>query len=707
MFNAKETRGHFEEGMGILLVTLGLLLGISLLTYSPNDPSLSSLSTERDVQNAVGTVGAYLSDLFLQGFGYAAFLFPLFLLGLGVHTLRRGEWFLTRNRMIGFFLFLFSTSGLMALDLRAGNTANLAGRSFAWLLTAGFARLGAHVILVSCFFISLMLVLNFSLRNTVSQAITWVRRAILWIQARIRIRRGQKRRERTRLRLESPSPVALPVLAAEPALPPEALQGKGTVFQENFDFMKGNGEYVFPTVHLLTSNRGTEKKLTTEELQRNAQILQKKLSDFDIKGQVTKYHPGPIVTLYEFEPAPGIKVNRIVTLSDDLALAMKALQVRIVAPIPGESAVGIEIPNPVREEVLFRDILESMEFSIASSQKPLPLALGKDIFGRPVVTDLADMPHLLVAGATGSGKSVALNSMILSVLFSASPERVRLLMIDPKRLELTQYEGIPHLLRPVVVQAREAAKALRKIVFEMEHRYQILAERGVRNIKDCNAKGSPLPYIVVIIDELADLMMVASRDVEESIGRLAQMARACGIHLILATQRPSVDVLTGVIKANFPARISFSVSSKTDSRTILDSNGAEQLLGKGDMLFLSPGSGRITRIHGSYVSEEDTRKVVNHVRTQKGPQFDMSESLEASSHSEGEAGERDELYQKSIDLVISTGQASASFIQRRMRVGYPRAARMVEMMEEDGIVGPASGAKPREILLNKEGIREQ
>jgi S-DNA-T family DNA segregation ATPase FtsK/SpoIIIE len=697
MFSLKDGRAHIEEGIGLLLVTLGLLLALSLVTYSPADPSGNSYSTGGSVHNAIGPVGAYLSDLLFQGFGPSAYLFPAFLLGLGVNTLRRGERLLTRKTGAGFLLLLLSSSALLWLDF-GHKSGNLVGWAFASLLTKGFARLGAHILLFPLLILSLMFALNLSLRGASSRLGEWLRQGAFLIQSKILIRRGKLRRAETRPKPNPPVPIVTPKRSD---LPPEVVQTEESARQEAFTFVKA-GEYTPPRFDLLTSYARPEEKKASADHQQKAELLKNKLETFDIKGKVTGIHPGPVVTLYKFEPEPGIKVNRIVTLSDDLALAMKALSVRIIAPIPGESNVGIEIPNPVREEVLLREVLESKEFD--PSRAALPLALGKDIFGQPIVMDLAKMPHLLVAGATGSGKSVALNAMILSLLFSRSPDGLRFLMIDPKRLELTQYESIPHLWEPVVVNAKQAAKALGRIAREMDQRYKILAERGVRNIETYNARGNPLPFIVVIIDELADLMMVASREVEESISRLAQMARAAGIHLILATQRPSVDVITGVIKANFPARISFYVSSKTDSRTILDANGAEQLLGKGDMLFLSPGSGRITRIHGSFVSEEDTRRVVSHVKEQGAPDFGGLESGEATTPAmEEEEGlaERDERYQQAIDLVISTGQASASFIQRRMRVGYPRAARMIEMMEEDGIVGPLSGGK-REILKKEE-----
>ncbi len=437
-----------------------------------------------------------------------------------------------------------------------------------------------------------------------------------------------------------------------------------------------------------------------------SELLARKLLDFDIEGRITQVYPGPVVTMFEFEPAPGVKVSRIVNLADDLALAMRAGSVRIVAPLPGKPAVGIEVPNNTRETVYFRQILETPEYQ--SNKSKLKIPLGKDIFGASVIGSIDKMPHLLVAGATGSGKSVAINSIILAILFNAKPSEVKLAMIDPKMLELSVYADIPHLLSPVVTQPKKAAEMLRAVVAEMERRYRQLSEKGNKNIESFNKavpEAERLPYIVVIIDELADLMMTVAREVEDSIMRLAQMARAAGIHLIVATQRPSVDVITGLIKANLPSRISFQVSSKTDSRTILDANGAENLLGMGDMLFQPPNSSHIIRAHGCYVSEAEIQRVVDFVKKQGKPDYEMLQQrvkeVAEAAQATTEEGERDEFYQRAVELVQMNGQASTSFIQRRLRVGYNRAARMIEMMAEDGIIGPAEGSKPREVLVRK------
>jgi S-DNA-T family DNA segregation ATPase FtsK/SpoIIIE len=424
--------------------------------------------------------------------------------------------------------------------------------------------------------------------------------------------------------------------------------------------------------------------------------------DFDVEGKVTQVHPGPIVTMYEFEPAPGVKINRVVSLSDDLALALKAQSVR-VAPLPGKATIGIEVPNTQREIVSLREILSAESFKKSSSR--LTLGLGKDISGKSIIADLSKMPHLLVAGATGSGKSVSINSMVISLLYKATPAAVKMLMIDPKLLELSAYEEIPHLISPVITNPKEAAEALKKIVIEMEQRYRVLAEKAARSIETYNSQPGneeQMPYIVVFIDELADLMFTVANELEDSIARLAQMGRAAGIHLILATQRPSVDVITGIIKANFPTRISFQVSSKVDSRTILDTHGAEQLLGKGDMLLMFPGA-RIIRVHGALITESEIKAVTDFVKSQGKPDYTILNAIQEMERNGDEIpGERDELYLKAVEFGESLGEVSISSIQRRLKIGYNRAAKIMELMEEDGLVGPPRGAgKPREFLRRR------
>jgi len=734
---AKENR--HQEVIGVLFVALGLLLLISQLSYDPLDPSFTTLGSGSVVRNLAGRAGSYLTDTLFQLLGVSAYLITLFFLLTGWRLLfkrsdpiYRGLW-----RAGGLLLLLFSFSAFSSLwfgslptihaePILIGKAGGLAGHLITTLMLNYFAVWGTHILVTASLIASVMLT------TSLSPIALWDRAKDLLflfkekVFTAVIIYREKSRRWKHLPRIASKLDRPRPKISEAPPLiqaPPK---------QEAFEFSRpagsapgggsavsgGKSRYQLPPLSLLNDPPVLTKKASKDDLLAHSQLLEKKLLDYGIEGKVTQVHPGPVVTLYEFEPAAGVKVNRIVNLSDDLALAMRAMSVRIVAPIPGKSAVGIEIPNHVREDVSLKEILSSKAFAEAGTK--LALALGKDIFGQPVVADLGAMPHILVAGATGSGKSVALNTMICSILYASTPQEVKLLMIDPKMLELLAYDGIPHLLCPVIVRPKVASEILQQMVAEMQQRYRLLAEAGVRNIEGYNKtlarsslsnEAKPLPYLVIVIDELADLMMVVARDVEDSIARLAQMARAAGIHLIVATQRPSVDVLTGIIKANFSARISFQVSSKTDSRTILDANGAEQLLGRGDMLYLAPGTGRITRIHGSYVSEGETRKVVDFIKTQESPSYHpllLSQATAAGSADAQSTSleERDELYERAIDLVLSTGQASASFIQRRLRVGYPRAARMIEIMEEDGILGPSLGGRPREIRVKRSPFQE-
>jgi S-DNA-T family DNA segregation ATPase FtsK/SpoIIIE len=497
----------------------------------------------------------------------------------------------------------------------------------------------------------------------------------------------------------------LPVVV-EPAKPRGRLMEQGLAWQETFDFGRGGAQaFQLPPVGLLKPPPAEELRRTREELQDNAEVLRRKLQDFEVDGRIVQVSPGPIITSYEFEPAAGVKVSQVVNLSDDLALALKAASVRIVGPIPGRGTVAIEVPNDDHAMVYLREIFVSPEF--AESKGKLPLALGKDVQGQPVVADLTAMPHLLIAGATGSGKSVGLNGMICSILYKATPADVRFLMIDPKRLELSCYEGIPHLLAPVVTDAKEAAARLRWIVGKMDERYKTLQHKQVRNIEGYNRAVGPddrLPYWVVVVDELADLMMVSAGEVQTSLVRLAQIARAVGIHLIIATQRPSVDVVTGLIKANFPTRIAFQVASKVDSRTVLDGNGAEQLLGRGDMIYVPPGANKQMRVHGAWVADDEVKAVCEFLRRQGTAVYEeVVLPADGDGGDGGDGGaERDDLYWDCVRLVIGQRQGSISFLQRRMSLGYPKAARFIDMMEQDRIIGPGQGAKPREILVGPE-----
>ncbi len=708
--------------MGLLLFAIGLLLLLCLLSYSATDPCFSVSGSGPDTKNYIGIIGAYLADAFLHLFGLSAYLFPLFLFGYAVYFALGGEAVHPLLKKIGAVVLFFSVAslcGLQASTVRLFGeeipSGGMLGGGVSSLLLSGFSRVGAYIITLTALAVALMLLTPFS----PIKALAWLRdtAARLMEQFDILVTVYRGRREKAReARQRPPEPKepprivdALPKPQAAAKEPKPEKQPKPKPVQATFEFMEtkeGKDGYQLPSPDLLDPLPAVTKKISKEDMLAQSELLAHKLQDFDIQGRVTQVYPGPVVTMFEFEPAPGVKVSRITGLSDDLALSMKAASVRIVAPLPGKAAVGIEVPNNARETVYFRQILEAAEYQSTKSRLKIPL--GKDIFGGSVVTSIDKMPHLLVAGATGSGKSVAINSIILALLYNARPNEIKLAMVDPKMLELSVYEGIPHLLSPVVTQPKKAAETLRAIVAEMDRRYRQLAEKGNKNIESYN-KGVPeaerLPYIVVIIDELADLMMTVAREVEDSTMRLAQMARAAGIHLIVATQRPSVDVITGLIKANLPSRISFQVSSKTDSRTILDANGAENLLGMGDMLFQPPGSAHLMRVHGCFVSEAEIKRVVDFVKKQGKPNYELlQQRVKEVAEAEVAAiedSERDELYTRAVELVQRNGQASTSFLQRRLRVGYNRAARMIEMMQEDGIVGPADGAKPREVLVRK------
>jgi S-DNA-T family DNA segregation ATPase FtsK/SpoIIIE len=725
-----------REILGISLLALAALVALSLFSFNPDDVSLNNKpSAPQKTANLAGPAGSYLSDIFFQIFGLTAFLWPLVLVYWAIKLIRSPEVSLLPWKVISWMGLFLAVNGLLSLGLGkvsilggAFDSGGALGRIIANTGERFLNPAGAALVLALALVVCMMVITNLSWME-VSQGVGQLYFSTLqkW-QDFLKARKKKKKEEaKEAQKLREPIPSVIVDQPVEPPKekPPMVVREK----QEHFPFLDSRRSYVPPPLSLLENPEQKEIKVDRESLLANAKILEKRLSDFGVEGKVVEVRPGPVITMYEYEPAPGVKINKIVSLSDDLALALRAISVRIVAPIPGKAAVGIEIPNSIREPVYLKDLLAAEDFF--NSESKLSLVLGKDIFGTPFVTNLGKMPHLLVAGATGTGKSVSLNSMVCSVLYKADPEEVKFLMIDPKRLELSIYDGIPHLLHPVVFDPKEAAMVLRWATQEMEVRYRLMAEKGVRNIERYNQKvekekrdlrkkpaqplppegeraegqggepAQPLPYIVIVIDELADLMMVSARDVEASLTRLAQMARAAGIHLLLATQRPSVDVLTGVIKANFPTRISFQVSSKTDSRTILDVNGAEHLLGSGDMLFLPPGTSRLIRVHGAYVSEVEILRVVEHWKKQGRPVYDPT-ILEAKEGTpEADADGYDEMYDQAVALVTDTRQASISMIQRRLRVGYNRAARMIEKMEQEGVVGPADGSKPREVYTRK------
>ncbi|MFH0786735.1 MAG: DNA translocase FtsK, partial [Pseudomonadota bacterium] len=629
----------YYEILGLVLGAVGVLLFLCLISHHPSDPSFGSPQiADFPIKNWVGKVGSFLSDFLYEWLGLASFWLSFIFFQLAAFAFRKEphpspSWYAT-----GYILVIFSFAGLFS---SGEENFQYFGWNFPWGGILGyliFHRIelvlnppGTHIFLI------VLLLTGFILITRVSLAGVWERVQVWLFSQGSRLRDViQKKRERKRkaksLQVEKESQkekeTRPPMIIQNPVVKPASPPPRPLPQQEQFVFMKNPGDFELPPLSLLDTYEKKDQEIQQQSLIMNSRLLEKKLKDFGVEGQVTEVSPGPVVTMYEFEPAAGVKISRITGLSDDLAMAMRAVSIRIVAPLPGKSVIGIEIPNSQRETVGLKDILSSQDFSGPKSK--LTLALGKDILGFPVVTNLAKMPHLLIAGATGTGKSVCLNALISSILFKARPEEVRFFFIDPKRIELLPYEGIPHLLHEVVTDAKMATRVLRWAIREMEDRYQKMADKGARNIDSYNQrllkekKGTSekypeewLPYVVIVIDELADLMLVSSRDVEEYLTRLAQMARAAGIHLLLATQRPSVDILTGIIKANFPARISFQVSSKTDSRTILDANGAEALLGSGDMLFLPPGVSKLQRIHGAFVSEAEIKRLTDFLKAQK------------------------------------------------------------------------------------------
>jgi len=708
-----------KEIFGILLFFLLVFILVSLVSYHPQDPSFNNATAGNSIENLFGLVGAYLSDALIGLFGLGAFWVPLMLLFLSIQFFASRPPIAFGLTSLGGLLLVLTSGSLLAFQqenyLIFGNRFSSGG----WIgihlqnaLVHYTNPTGAAIILSILWLIGFILMTGFSLLRFSDKCRAAAMRIFdriqtVYLKHKERRSKAAKRQNRLKAQTEHKAP-QITIKAPKPKVLKPAPAPK----QEVFAFMKKEGVFQLPPVSFLEEPEHTPASADDENLRMLSKLLEKKLEDFNVHGNVEAVSPGPVITTFEYAPAAGVKINKVVTLADDLALTLRATSVRIVAPIPGKAAIGIEIPNQERETVRFREVVVSPAFE--KSRSKLTLCLGKDIIGNPVVAELEKMPHLLIAGATGAGKSVALNTMICSFLYKATPEEVKLIMVDPKRIELTMYDGIPHLITPVVTDVKKATNALFWAVREMERRYELLSEKRVRNIAQYNQKiaklpkeeregeapPETLPLIVIIIDELADLMMVASRDVEVALTRLAQMARAAGIHLILATQRPSVDVLTGIIKANFPTRLSFQVSSKTDSRTILDTNGAETLLGKGDMLFMPPGAGKLQRIHGAYISETELNQITDFLKAQGKPEYDerVTEAAPAAA-AEGEETEYDERYDDAVALVTQNGQASISMVQRHLRIGYNRAARIIETMEREGIIGPADGAKPREVLV--------
>jgi S-DNA-T family DNA segregation ATPase FtsK/SpoIIIE len=789
MSKSASSGGHspLRDLLGFVLLALAAFLFLAVASYRPTDPSFNTVVTGPVyVHNFCGVLGSYTADILVQLFGYAAYFIPVFLLGVVAAVVFKPEVLTPWQRSVGVLLFICAATLLLALaagDIPrlpawGGVVGHLLRRALLRYVGTAGALLAAFTALAVSFVLAVGVTFRGTLRTvgllgalppwfakrfgpiydrvaeTVGDFLDKEEKQIRKGMDEIRTQSAPKLPKIDKIRIAgvetAPEPSirepawtadVIPIVTTKAPKPAEMPRFYTEDPSPEERKPKEHRTYRLPGITLLDAPGEQALQINREELFRNAQILEAKLRDFGVLGQVVEVQPGPVVTMYEFEPAPGVKVNQITRLNDDLALALKAMSVRIT-PIPGKAVIGIEVANRDRQVVYLKDIVSNDAFGAAASR--LTMALGKDISGMPFTADLRKMPHLLVAGATGSGKSVSVNSILISILYKSTPDEVRMILVDPKMLELSLYEDIPHLLLPVVTDPRKAAAALRWAVIEMEKRYRLMADIGVRNIEGYNKKiakvleeGSeekpeaeespegelqldaaeapgprkegddhdgPMPYIMIVIDELADLMMVSSREVEESIIRLAQMARAAGIHLILATQRPSVDVITGVIKANMPSRISFQVASKIDSRTILDANGAELLLGAGDMLYLPPGTSKLHRIHGAFVTDQEVKKVTDFWKEQGKPDYQhdilkVREVEEAMANPE--AGEDEEMYQQALLIAKTYRVASISMIQRKLRIGYNRAARIVERMDEEGLLAPGEVGKPREVMMSR------
>ncbi len=713
--NSDQKGAFFQEILGLFLLAGAVFACASLLSYSPDDPSLSHYELKGST-NWMGPVGANLAAFLMETLGLASWWIPVILTAMACSLILS-----KKDRLPSFPLLIFgwtamllATSMAFALSSTTGEgptvmpnaaSGGIVGLSLTGFLINWIGEWGTILSGVVLFITGLLAATTFSLAN-IWPAISSIKKRDLFQRTRVQKPLGQNMKQSSAKDAHLEGPVLdIPKITESRRNSSEKGQDVKGQEQSKFQISPVAGDFSLPPLTLLNDPPEENEEIDKEVYLSNARLLEKKLLDFGVAGNVVEICPGPVVTMYEYSPAPGIKINKVSSLADDLALALRTHSVRIVAPIPGKAVIGIELANTTRHIIYLKEILSSNIFQKTGGR--LLLTLGQDIVGQPVVTDLTKMPHLLIAGATGTGKSVGLNALICSLLYNHHPDRLRFLMIDPKRIELSLYDGIPHLLHPVVSEPKEATRALRWAVMEMERRYQLLEEAQARNLQGYNKTAEePLPYLIIIIDELADLMIVSSKEVESAITRLAQMARAAGIHLIVATQRPSVDVLTGLIKANFPARISFKVSSKVDSRTILDIMGAERLLGMGDMLFLPPGSSALERIHGAYVSEKEIVRVVEFLKAQGEPDYDQTvvEPIpgEEDSETSGPGGESvDDKYDEAVEIVTQTGQASISMLQRRLRVGYNRAARMIEQMEHDGVVSPTDNMGRRHVLVRK------
>jgi len=680
---------RFIELLGFCISIIGFVLLISLISYSPEDPNFL-FTGEKEIKNILGFRGSFVSDIFFQSIGLISILVSITIFITGINIFRTKNtiillenlFFTVLYSLFGslFFTFFYSESFWLSINGNGGFVGKFLEGNFIFSIIDLNQKIYFYL-LILIILIFFLLSINFH-----------PKKFILFIKSLARIKFLKKKEVQT---------------SNEEVKEADTFfqQDNETLTQENFSFSTGKKEsvrknkFTLPSIDLLKSPSNKDKNKDINATGLDSEFLEKILLDFGVEGKIKKISSGPVVTLNEFEPAAGVKVSKIINLSEDIARNTSSESARI-STIPGRNTIGIELPNPTRENVYLSEILSNNDFF--KKDIKLPIALGKNISGAPIIGDLASMPHLLIAGTTGSGKSVCINTIILSLLYRHSPEKCKFILIDPKMLELSTYEGIPHLLCPVITEAKKAASVLGWVVKEMESRYRLMTREGVRNIDGYNSKHKlPMPFIVVIVDEMSDLMLVAGKEIESYIQKLSQMARAAGIHIIMATQRPSVDVITGTIKANFPTRISFQVTSKIDSRTILGEQGAEQLLGKGDMLFMTSAN-RMIRIHAPYVSENEIEKVNKHLRSQEEPDY-VDEILSFVDEKEtggisSDESEKDELYKTALEIIKSEGKASTSFLQRKLQIGYNRAARIIDMMEEEGIVSKANHVGKRDVL---------
>ncbi|MFW6131709.1 MAG: DNA translocase FtsK [Candidatus Aminicenantaceae bacterium] len=730
-----------SEITAIILIFLAIFSITSLISYHPEDPSWTNAPPpDQNIHNFMGKVGAVFSDILLQLFGFSSFIIPFLFGYFGYKKFKQKKDKNFIKLALGAFFSILLISALLfklfhsiswhKVPIRAGG---LIGKTMSSFMTKYFSHEGTMIILFTLLIVLLSLYTKFSFRNAISYFVRFFN--FIFKEVRIKITNYKKEKTRKQQKKKLKKEYTLPLKKAEKVptsdniFPQKSKKEKSELetFPEKYLFpeMDKNDTYHFPSLSLLDQSKEAHK-IDKEELFEKKSLIEGKLREFRVEGEVREYHPGPVITTYEYSPQPGIKVSQVSNLTEDLSLALQAESVRIHR-MPGKSSLGVEVPNNKREVIQIRNIIQSDKFQ--RSRSKLTFALGKTIHNEVYITDLSVMPHLLIAGATGTGKSVALNCLIASILYKATPDEVKLVLIDPKKLEFSVYEGIPHLLCPVIKDPKKAGSVLLDAIKKMEERYHKLGFHKARNIVQYNNqvkqilkenKGKlnkeekenlkPLPYIVIIIDELSELMMIGAQEVEYSIARLAQLARAVGIHLVMATQRPSIDVITGTIKNNFSSRIAFRVPSKVDSRIIIDTAGAEKLLGSGDMLFMPPNYPRLIRLHCSYISLAETTRLVRFVKDQGKPIYDdkiVNVLKKSASQAKEEFEEKDELFDKAVELVLLTGQASASYLQRKLKLGYARASRIIDQMEQEKIVGPSEGSKPREIIVDPQSYLEK